>query len=306
MNKRQIGSLAVTEVGVGCNNFGRRLDYEGTAKVVSAALDAGINFFDTADVYGSTKSEQFLGRALGLSRRDVIVATKFGSEIDDKRRGARPDYVLRAADDSLKRLNTDYIDLFQLHKPDPKVPIADTLGALDQLVKSGKVREIGCSNFSVGQLRQAADATNPGAARFVSVQNEFSLFNREAEQDVLPECERTGMAFLPYFPLASGLLSGKYRRGQPPPPNSRLGSGWHDELFTHRNLDTIERLIDYAESRGHTILELAVSWLLSHKPVASVIAGATKPEQVRLNAAGGNWQLSQEELEEIDRITGAG
>lgn len=306
MNKRQIGSLAVTEVGVGCNNFGRRLDYEGTAKVVSAALDAGINFFDTADVYGSTKSEQFLGRALGSRRRDVILATKFGSEIDERRRGAHPEYVLHAADDSLKRLGTDYIDLYQIHKPDPKVPIADTLGALDQLVKSGKVREIGCSNFSVEQLREAAAVAKPGSVPFVSVQNEFSLFERDAEKDVLPECERTGMAFLPYFPLASGLVSGKYRRGQPPPPNSRLGSGWHDELFTNRNLDMVERLIEYAESRGHTILELAVSWLLSHKPVASVIAGATKPEQVRLNANAGNWRLSQEELEEIDRVAADG
>ena len=306
MNKRQIGSLAVTEVGVGCNNFGRRLDYEGTANVVGAALDAGINFFDTADVYGSTKSDQFLGRALGSRRRDVIIATKFGSDIDAKRRGARPEYVLRAADDSLKRLGTDYIDLYQIHKPDPKVPITDTLGALDQLVRSGKVREIGCSNFSVEQLREAAAATKPGAAGFVSVQNEFSLFERDAEKDVLPECERTGMAFLPCFPLASGLLSGKYRRGQPPPPNSRLGSGWHDELFTHENLDTVEHLIEYAESRGHTILELAVSWLLSHKPVASVIAGATKPEQVQLNANAGNWQLSGQELEEINRIADRG
>jgi aryl-alcohol dehydrogenase-like predicted oxidoreductase len=306
MNKRQIGSLAVTEVGLGCNNFGRRLDYERTAYVVNAALDAGINFFDTADVYGSTKSEEFLGRALGARRRDVVVATKFGMKIDDKRRGAHPDYVLRAADDSLRRLSTDYIDLYQLHTPDPEVPIADTLGALDQLVKAGKVREIGCSNFTVDELREAAAATKPGAARFLSVQNEFSLFHREPERDVLPECERTGMAFLPYFPLASGLLSGKYRRGEPPPPNSRLGSGWHDEVFTHRNLDTVERLIEYAESRGHTILELAVSWLLSHKPVASVIAGATKPEQVRANATAGNWRLTPTEMKEISAITATG
>lgn len=302
MNKRQIGSLAVTEVGLGCNNFGRRLDYEGTAKVVSAALDAGINFFDTADVYGSTKSEEFLRRALGTRRADIIVATKFGSRLDDERQGARPDYVLRAANDSLSRLNTDYIDLYQLHRPDPNVPIGETLGALDQLVNEGKVREIGCSNFTVKELREAAAATRPDAASFVSVQNELSLFERGAERDVLPECERTGMAFLPYFPLASGLLSGKYRRGKAPPPNSRLGSGWHDEVFTHRNLDVVEQLIDYAESRGRTILELAVSWPLSHKPVASVIAGATKPEQVRANAKSGDWNLSPEEVIEIDAI----
>jgi aryl-alcohol dehydrogenase-like predicted oxidoreductase len=306
MNKRQIGSLAVTEVGLGCNNFGRRLDYESSARVVSAALDAGINFFDMADVYGGTKSEEFLGRALGARRGDVVVATKFGMKIDEKRHGARPDYVLRAANDSLRRLSTDHIDLYQLHTPDPEVPIADTLGALDQLVKAGKAREIGCSNFTVDELREAAAATKPGSARFVSVQNEFSLFHRDPERDVLPECERTGMAFLPYFPLASGLLSGKYRRGQPPPPNSRVGSGWHDELFTERNLDIVERLIEYSESRGHTILELAVSWLLAHKPVASVIAGATKPEQVHANAAAGNWRLTPVELEEIDRIAVTG
>ena len=306
MNKRSIGSLAVTEVGLGCNNFGKRVDYNGAERVVGAALDAGITFFDTADAYGSMKSEEFLGRALGNRRREAIVATKFGTKIDEKRQGAHPDYVLRAAEDSLRRLGTDYIDLYQLHRPDPAVPIADTLGALDQLVKAGKVREIGCSNFSVAELRESAAAVKPGAARFVSVQNEFSLFHREPERDVLPECSRTGMAFLPYFPLASGLLTGKYRRGSAPPADSRLGSGWHGELLTERNLEIVEHLIDYAESRGHTILDLAFSWLLAHKPVASVIAGATKPEQVRTNAAAGQWSLTPAELTEIDAIANNG
>ena len=193
MNKRQIGSLAVTEVGVGCNNFGRRLDYEGTAKVVSAALDAGINFFDTADIYGRTHSEEFLGRALGRRRSEVVIATKFGMAVDEKRRGARPDYVLQAAEDSLRRLGTDRVDLYQIHQPDATVPIADTLEALEKLVTAGKVREIGCSNFSADQLREAESVVSTGAARFVSVQNEYSLLDREAEGEVIPLCERLGI-----------------------------------------------------------------------------------------------------------------
>ena len=214
MELRSIGSLRVSVVGLGCNNFGMRIDAEATDRVVAAALDAGINFFDTADIYGSTKSEEFLGRALGRRRREAIVATKFGMAVDDKRRGARPDYVRRAADDSLKRLGTDYIDLYQLHQPDPEVPIVETLGAMNDLVKAGKVKEIGCSNFSAEQLNEASRATKPDAARFVSLQNEYSLLHREPETSVLPACERLGLAFLPYFPLASGLLTGKYEPGK--------------------------------------------------------------------------------------------
>lgn len=302
MDTRRIGTLDVSVVGVGCNNFGRRLDAQATAKVVDAAIDAGINFFDTADIYGSTKSEEYLGRAVGRRREDVIIATKFGMKVDDKRRGAKPDYVLRAAEDSLKRLGTDYIDLYQLHTPDETVPIADTLGALDTLVKEGKVREIGCSNFSVEQLREAEAAAEPGAARFVSVQNEYSLFQREPENGVLAECAATGMSFLPYFPLASGLLTGKYRKGQAPPPGARITSGWHDELLNDENLDKVEKLISFAESNGHTLLELAFSWLLSRPVVSSVIAGATKPEQVRANANAPVWKLTEAELEEVGRI----
>jgi aryl-alcohol dehydrogenase-like predicted oxidoreductase len=233
MDTRRIGSLDVSVVGLGCNNFGWKLDEAATAAVVHAALDAGIAFFDTADIYGDTRSEVFLGRALGKRREHVVIATKFGMAVDDQRRGARPEYVKQACEDSLRRLGTDRIDLYQLHQPDPSVPIQDTLGALNDLVRAGKVREIGCSNFSVEQLREAEAAVRPGAAPFVSVQNEYNLLHRDPERDVLPECRRLGMAFLPFFPLASGLLTGKYRQGQAPPEGSRLATV---ERFAKRRL----------------------------------------------------------------------
>jgi aryl-alcohol dehydrogenase-like predicted oxidoreductase len=302
MDTRQIGSLEVSVVGLGCNNFGKRLDAEATKAVVDAALEAGITFFDTADTYGDTRSEEDLGRALGRRREDVVLATKFGSRIDEQRRGARPEYVRRAVDDNLRRLSTDRIDLYQLHWPDPEVPIGETLGALDELVKAGKVREIGCSNFSAGQLREAEEAARGGASRFVSVQNEYSLLHREAEGDVLPECERLGIAFVPYFPLANGLLTGKYRKGQNAPAGSRLHPGRGDRLLTDRNLAAVEQLIEFSESRGHTILELAFSWLLRHPRVASVIAGATSVEQARSNRTAVGWKLSDAELAEVDSI----
>ena len=303
MELRSIGSLRVSVVGLGCNNFGMRIDAEATDRVVAAALDAGVNFFDTADIYGSTKSEEFLGRALGQRRREAVVATKFGMAVDDKRRGARPDYVRRAADDSLKRLGTDYIDLYQLHQPDPEVPIAETLGAMNDLVKAGKVKEIGCSNFSAEQLNEASRATKPAAARFVSLQNEYSLLHREPETNVLPACERLGLAFLPYFPLASGLLTGKYELGKAPPKDSRLSLQWTSRFTTEKNVRIAEALKAFAASRGHTLLELAMSWLASRPQVASVIAGATSPEQVRANAAAVNWSLTREELAEIDQVS---
>ena len=268
--------------------------------VVQAALDAGITFFDTADIYGDTKSELFLGRALGRHRDEVVIATKFGMAVDDKRRGARPEYVRQAAEDSLRRLGADCIELYQLHQPDPTVPIADTLGAMDDLVRAGKVREIGCSNFSVAQIREAEAAVRNGAARFVSVQNEYSLLHREPEKGVLPECEQRGMAFLPFFPLASGLLSGKYRHGHPAPEGSRLAGGRYAADLNEQNLAIVESLIEFAARRGHALLDLAVSWLLMRPAVASVIAGATTPEQVRMNVAAGNWRLSAEDLAEID------
>jgi aryl-alcohol dehydrogenase-like predicted oxidoreductase len=302
MQTRKIGSLDVSVVGLGCNNFGWRIDADASAKVIDAAIDSGITFFDTADRYGKGQSEDFLGRALGARRDQIILATKFGMEMEKGQQGASPQYIREAIEASLRRLKTDRIDLYQLHQPDPETPIADTLGALDQLVHAGKVREIGCSNFSVAQIREAADAAK-GGAHFVSVQNEFSLFHRESEKNgVLAECEARGMAFLPYFPLASGLLTGKYRKGQKAPEGSRAADAWGPKVFTEKNLAIVESLIEFAETRNHTILELAFAWLLSHKPVASVIAGASKPEQVRANTKAANWQLTSDDLARIDAI----
>jgi aryl-alcohol dehydrogenase-like predicted oxidoreductase len=304
METRRIGALEVSVVGLGCNNFGPRIDSDQTAAVVHAALDAGINFFDTADVYGKGQSEEYLGRALAGRRAEVVVATKFGKPMDDVRRGARPEYIRQAAEESLRRLNTHYIDLYQLHEPDPEVPIAETLGALQELVQAGKVREIGCSNFSPAQLREAgAAATSGKTARFVSVQNEYSLLHREPEAEMLAECERLGVAFIPYFPLASGLLTGKYHRGEAAPAGSRLAQNErYAELLTDQNLTRVEALRDFARSRQHTLLELAFSWLLARPAVASVIAGATRPEQVRSNAAAAGWRLSPEELAAVAAI----
>jgi aryl-alcohol dehydrogenase-like predicted oxidoreductase len=305
METRRIGSLEVSLVGLGCNNFGMGLDYDRSARVIGAALGAGITFFDTADTYGSWQSEVFLGRALAGRRDSVVVATKFGMRIDDERQGAKPDYVRRAVEDSLRRLNTDRIDLYQLHQPDPTVPIADTLGALDDLVRAGRVREIGCSNFSAEQLRDARAACEPGAAQFVSVQNEYSLLHREPERDVLPECGRLGLKFLPYFPLASGLLTGKYRRGEPAPNGTRLTQSWAARFLTDERLATVDALTAFARSRGHSMLELAMSWLATRRTIASVIAGATSPEQVEQNAAGVGWQLTESDRAEIDKIVSA-
>lgn len=300
MEKRKIGSLSVSVVGLGCNNFGKRLDEAATASVVHAALDAGINFFDTADIYGGTQSEVFLGRALAGRRHEAVIATKFGMEVDPEKKGARPDYVRRAAEDSLRRLNVEVIDLYQLHEPDPKTPIGDTLAALDELVKEGKVREIGCSNFSVEQLREAEAAVEAGAARFVSVQNEYSLLNRAPEKGVLDECRKEGLAFLPFFPLASGLLTGKYRKDAPHPEGTRIeeGSRW----LTDENLETVEKLIAFAEDRDHTVLDLAFSWLLAKPVVSSVIAGATSPEQVRANVAATGWKLTESDMADVGKL----
>ena len=305
METRPIGSLEVPVVGLGCINFGGRLDAEATARVVHAALDAGVAFLDTADVYGGTHSEEFLGRALAGRRDQVVIATKFGSHLDERRPGgASPEYIRQAVEDSLRRLGTDRIDLYQLHRPDPSTPIADTLAALNELVRAGKVREIGCSNFSVPQLREAEAAVPPGGKGFASVQNEYSLMHPEPETaGVLEECARAGLAFLPYFPLASGLLTGKYRKGQPVPAGTRLSEGgYFAGTLTDENLERVEGLIAFAEARGHTILELAISWLLSRPVVASVIAGATRPEQIRANVAAAGWQLTAEDLAEVDRL----
>lgn len=306
MDKRRIGSLEVSVVGLGCNNFGRRIDEAASAGVVHAALDAGVNFFDTADIYGGTRSEEFLGRALAGRRGQAIVATKFGMAVDAQRQGAKPDYVRRAVEDSLRRLGTDTIDLYQLHRPDPETPIADTLGALDELVRAGKVREIGCSNFSAAQLREAQRAVRPGAACFASVQNHYSLLHREPEAEVLPECARGGTAFLPFFPLANGLLSGRFHRGEAAPEGSRfVPGGWGHASYTEANLARVEALRHFAAARGRSLLELAFSWLLAHPAVSSVIAGASRPEQAGGNAAAASWKLNSEDLAEIDRVLNA-
>jgi aryl-alcohol dehydrogenase-like predicted oxidoreductase len=295
----------VSEVGLGCNNFGVRLDASRTAEVVHAALEAGITFFDTADVYGETRSEEYLGRALGSRRAHVIVATKFGMPIEGGAGGASPAYVKQALDASLRRLGTDYVDLYQLHRPDPDVPVAETLGALGDLIQAGKVREIGSSNFSAEQIR-ATSTARPGRPAFVSVQNEYSLLKRTPELEVLRECTERGVAFIPYFPLAGGLLTGKYQPGEPPPsgtrltePNSRLAPRFlkEDQVASAGQLDAL------AKNRGHSVLDLAFAWLLGRPAVASVIAGATSAAQVRANAAAARWTLSAADFAEIDRIT---
>ena len=309
MEQRKIGSLSVTVVGIGCNNFGARIDEKRTEEVVDAALAAGINFFDTADAYGEGKSEELLGRFLGNRRSQAIVATQFGLEMAGQGSGARPEYIRKAFDASLRRLKTDYIDLYQLHKPDPDVPIGETLGALDELVTAGKAREIGCSNFSAQQLREAAvvSAARPGSARFVSVQNEYSLLHREPEEGVLAECERQHLAFLPFFPLMSGLLTGKYRKGQPIPQDTRVAKfERYRKLLTEDKLDKVEALIGFAESREYTVLELAFSWLLAHEVVASVIAGASSARQVADNASAARWKLTTDDLDEIDALLRTG
>jgi aryl-alcohol dehydrogenase-like predicted oxidoreductase len=290
MEHRKIGSLHVSLLGIGCNNFGWRIDAAATAKVVDAALDAGINFFDTADVYGAGQSEEFLGKALKGKRDRAIIATKFGIPMGEGKQGASPKYIREALDASLKRLGVDTIDLYQIHRPDEKTPILDTMEALNEAVKAGKVREIGCSNFSVEQLRAARASHGP--KYFVSVQNEYSLFNRNPEDDVLEECVREGIAFLPYFPLASGLLTGKYRKGAPLPEGSRGKDEFGPKYFTDENLERVDHYRQFAESRSHALLELAFAYLTHRREIASVIAGAKSPEQVKANAAAISWKLS--------------
>ena len=298
----RIGSLEVPVVGLGCNNFGSRIDEGATRSVVDAALDVGVTFFDTADIYGGTQSETFLGRILEGRREKVVLATKFGMEVDRTRRGAAPAYVRRALGDSLRRLRTDRIDLYQLHEPDPATPIADTLEALDGLVREGKIREIGCSNFSGAQLLEASAAVEDGAARFVSVQNELNLLDREDEHDALPVAEQLGLAYIPYFPLANGLLTGKYRPGVVPEGSRLARSRRAEQLLTEGTFAHLDALERFAAERGHSILELAIGWLLAHAPVASVIAGATTAEQVRANAAAAGWTLTGDELEDVARL----
>ncbi len=304
MDTRTIGSLQVSVVGLGCNNFGMRIGRKETEDVVGAALDAGITLFDTADIYGGTKSEPYLGAALGARRDEIVLATKFGVPYEGHEGGASAAYIRTAIEDSLSRLGTDRIDLYQLHVPDSKTPIAETVGTLGELVAEGKIREFGCSNFDVALLEDAAAATPPGGPGFVSVQNQYNILFREPEEGVLDECARTGMAFLPYFPLASGLLSGKYRAGEPAPEGTRLaamGERAADQLSDER-LATVAALEAVARKGGHSVLDLAFGWLLSRPVVASVIAGATRPEQIAANVAAGQWRPGDDVLAEVDAI----
>jgi aryl-alcohol dehydrogenase-like predicted oxidoreductase len=311
MQKRKLGTsaLEVSVVGLGGNNFGGRIDFAASERVVHRAIDLGINLIDTADSYGNKGgSEEALGRILGDRRQRIVLATKFGLPMDDAgtRKGASRRYVMQAVEASLARLRTDWIDLYQLHRPDPQTPIEETLRALDDLVRQGKVRYIGCSNLPAQQVSEAQDITRQhGLAAFVSCQDEYSLLERDLERELIPVAKARGMSVLPYFPLASGLLTGKYQRGAPLPPGSRLSKNpRHAEEFgTERNWRVVAGLEAFVARRGRTMLELAFSWLLRDGVVASVIAGATSSEQVEQNIRAAGWTLSPEDLAEIDRIT---
>lgn len=305
MNQRSLGSLTVSEVGLGCNNFGTRLEQDATTAVVNAALEAGVNFFDTADIYGDLKSEVQLGIALGRRRDEVVIATKFGMLHDKSGVCATPEYIRSSCDASLARLGTDVIDLYQLHFPDDTTPIADTIGAMQELVVQGKVREIGCSNFSAAQLRAAIDAAGTGP-RVASVQSQYSLLARETETDgVLDLCGELGIGFLPFYPLANGLLTGKVRPGQPVPEGTRLSqmpedrkAHWLGGSLRAR----VDALLEYTDAENLSVLDVAFSWLLSHPEVPSVIAGASSVEQIRANAHA-VVELTTAQLEHLDAVT---
>ena len=308
LEQRRLGSsdLRVSVVGLGCNNFGGRLDQAVTSAVVRSALDSGITFFDTADVYGHRGgSEEMLGRALGSARSGVVLASKFGHDMGEAGQGAAPAYIRRALEASLRRLGTDYLDLYQLHTPDPQTPLADTLGTLQALVGEGLVRWVGCSNLDAAGVRQAAYlAAGQGWPGFISAQDEYSLLARGAEAQLLPTLEDLDLGLLPYFPLASGLLSGKYQPGQIPPGTRYAASPRMQQTYmTLGNWQKVQALGDFVQRRGHTLLELAFSWLAAQPSVCSVIAGATTPEQVRQNVLAAHWQLDAAELTEVDRIT---
>ncbi len=304
--KRSLGVLGpeVSVIGLGCNNFGRRVDLEGTRAVVDAALQEGITFFDTSNTYGDPhgRSEEFLGEVLQGRRDRVVLATKFGMDMGDGLglRGSR-DYILQAIEASLRRLRTDVIDYYWYHQPDGVTPIAETLETLNGLVTAGKVRWIGASNFSAEQIDEAdAVARDRGFARFTSIQNNHSLLNREAEREVLPACERLGLGFVPFFPLASGLLTGKYRRGEPAPAGTRLSA--RDRVASGEQFAVIEALADYAAARDVSMTDVAIGALLARPVVSTVIAGATKPGQVHQNAAAARWQPSERDLNELQEL----
>jgi aryl-alcohol dehydrogenase-like predicted oxidoreductase len=302
--RRPLGEtgIEVSVVGLGCNNFGRRVDLEGTRAVVEAALEEGITFFDTADIYGTGQSEELLGQVLEGRRDQVVLATKFGMDMGDGRgpRGSR-EYIQQAIEASLRRLRTDVIDVYWYHQPDGVTPIEETLETLDELVRAGSVRAIGASNFSAEQIERAdAVARERGLTRFIAVQNQYSLLVREAEREVLPTCERLGLGFVPFYPLASGLLTGKYRRGQAGPPGARLSG--RGQIASDEQFDLLDALERYAREGNVSLLEVAIGALLARPVVSSVIAGATKPEQVRANAAAGRWTPSEADLAALDEL----
>jgi aryl-alcohol dehydrogenase-like predicted oxidoreductase len=308
MEHRSIGQLEASVVGLGCNNFGMLIDADQTKRVVDAAIDAGINYFDTAEMYGRGLSEQYLGRALGARRGDVLVATKWGHDqsLAEGERGGDPTLIRQRLEDSLRRLGTDYVDHYQLHRPDPDTPSEETLGCLAELREEGKIREIGCTHFTAAELQESHDAAVArGVAPYPSVQNHYSLLTRGPETDgVFQACERLGMVFVPYFPLESGLLTGKYRLGQPRPEDSRLVK-WGDRasaFIDDDKLAVVGRLTAWAEDHGHALLDLALSWHTSHPLVASVIAGATKPEQIAANVAAATWALTEADRAEVDAV----
>ena len=311
MQKRRLGNstLEVSVVGLGGNNFGGRIDFAAAERVVHKAIALGVTLIDTADSYGNRGgSEEALGRILGNKRREIVLATKFGLPMDDagRLRGASRRYIMQAVEASLKRLRTDWIDLYQLHRPDPQTPIEETLRALDELVRQGKVRFIGCSNLSAQQVSAALEtARQQELAAFVSCQDEYSLLARAIERELIPLAKACGLSILPYFPLASGLLTGKYRRGAPLPEGSRLAKNPRhaQEFISERNWRVVGELEAFAARRGRSMLELAFGWLLRDQVVASVIAGATTPEQVEQNVRAASWVLSAEDLAEVDRIT---
>ncbi len=311
MEYRHLGrsGLQVSVVGLGCNNFGMRCDFDQSKAVVHRALDAGITLFDTADVYGGQgRSEEFLGKILKGRRQDVVIATKFGMKMGEgpHKSGGSRKYIMSAVEDSLRRLETDYIDLYQMHRPDPETPIEETLRALDDLVRSGKVRYIGNSNYAGWQVAEAHYvARQANLTPFISAQNEYNLLDRRIEAELVPACNKFGLQILPYFPLASGFLTGKYRQGQDLPAGTRLANAgpMAARVLTDKNYEMLGKLEAFADARGKSMVDLAIGWLASLPHVGSVIAGATKPEQVDQNVAAGAWKLTAEELAEVDAIS---
>lgn len=308
MEQHALGQLKVSVVGLGCNNFGMRIDADQTKRVVDAAIDAGINYFDTAESYGKGMSEEYLGKALGVRRSEVLVASKWGhtASLGPDERGGAPDQIRKRLEASLTRLGTDYIDHYQLHRPDPDTPVEETLGCLAELRAEGKIREIGCTAFSAKQLRETYRiAGEHGLAPYPSVQNHYSLLTRDPETDgVFDACAELGIAFVPYFPLESGLLTGKYRLGEVRPEGSRL-EAWGDRADTFiddTKLRVVEQLISWVEQRDHSLLDLAMSWHTSHPLVASVIAGATSPAQIEANVAAATWALTPDDRAEVSAL----